>query len=182
MIRAPAFAAARVAWAEVELDLGDAKTAARHVAEALLAQSPKDVRVALLLNEAQAALGEPATGPTAADCPTERWLPPAILASCTLGRATRARRDGSRAAGAGAGRDGGRDGARRAAAAGADGAGALPAGRGRSRRRPGRTRATFDGARRARRWRGRRPRCRWGAAARARCRRGRARPIRRFAC
>ena len=95
MIRAPAFAAARAAWAEVELDLGDAKTAGATL-EALLVQSPRDVRVALMLNEAQAALGEPATGSTAADCPTERWLPPAILASCTLGRATRARRDGSR--------------------------------------------------------------------------------------
>ncbi len=84
MIRAPAFAAARAAWAEVELDLGDAKTAGATL-QALLAQAPRDMRVALMLNEAQAALGEPATGPTAADCPTERWLPPAILASCTLG-------------------------------------------------------------------------------------------------
>jgi hypothetical protein len=64
--------------------------------QALLAQSPKDVRLALMLNEAEAALGEPATGPVAADCPTERWLPPAILATCTLGHATRARRNGAR--------------------------------------------------------------------------------------
>jgi len=95
MIRAPAFAAARTAWAEVQLDLGDAKTA-RTTLQALLAQSPKDVRAALLLNEAEDALGEPATGSTAASCPNERWLPPAILASCTLARATRARRDGAR--------------------------------------------------------------------------------------
>src|SRR6185436_17872442 len=58
MIRAPAFAAARTAL------------------QALLAQSPKDVRAALLLNEAEDALGEPATGSTAASCPNERWLPP----------------------------------------------------------------------------------------------------------
>ena len=95
MIRAPAFAPARVAWAEVELDLGDAKTAGATF-QTLLAQAPRDVRVGLLLNEAQAALGEPATGPIAGDCPTERWLPPAILAGCTLARATRARRDGAR--------------------------------------------------------------------------------------
>ena len=95
MIRAPAFAPARVAWAEVELDLGDAKTAGGTF-QALLAQAPRDVRVGLLLNEAQAALGEPATGPISGECPTDRWLPPAILAGCTLGRATRARRDGAR--------------------------------------------------------------------------------------
>src|SRR2546428_403183 len=62
MIRAPAFAAARAAWAEVELDLGDAKTAGATL-QALLEQAPRDVRVAMMLNEAQAALGEPATGP-----------------------------------------------------------------------------------------------------------------------
>ena len=95
MIRAPAFAAARTAWAEVKLDLGDAKTA-RTTLQALLGQSPRDVRAALLLNEAEDALGEPATGPIAANCPTERWLPPSILASCTLARAARARRDGAR--------------------------------------------------------------------------------------
>ena len=51
----------------------------------MLAQSPKDVRVALLLNEAEVALGEPATGPTAGDCPAERWVPPAILARLHAG-------------------------------------------------------------------------------------------------
>jgi tetratricopeptide (TPR) repeat protein len=95
MIRAPGFAPAQVAWAEVQLDLGDAK-AARGALQKLLAQAPRDLRVGLMLNEAEAALDEPATGPTAGDCPTERWVPPAIIARCTLARATRARRAGSR--------------------------------------------------------------------------------------
>jgi tetratricopeptide (TPR) repeat protein len=95
MIRAPGFAPAQIAWAEIELDLGDAKTA-RATLQKLLAQSPKDLRVGLMLNEAEVALDEPATGPTAGDCPTERWLPPAILARCTLARSTRARQAGSR--------------------------------------------------------------------------------------
>jgi hypothetical protein len=95
MIRAPAFAPARAAWAEVQLDIGDAKTA-RGALQELLAQSPKDLRVALMLNEAEVALGEPATGPLAGECPNERWLPPAVVASCTLARGTRARRAGSR--------------------------------------------------------------------------------------
>jgi len=95
MIRAPAFAAARTAWAEVKLDLGDARTA-RATLQALVAQSPRDLRAALLLNEAEDALGEPATGPVATECPTERWVPPAVVASCMLARATRARRDGAR--------------------------------------------------------------------------------------
>src|SRR4029079_6929076 len=60
MIRAPAFAAARTASAEVKLDLADAKTA-RTTLRALLGRSPRDVRSALLLNEAEDALGEPAT-------------------------------------------------------------------------------------------------------------------------
>jgi hypothetical protein len=41
MIRGPGFSPARVAWAEVQLDLGDAK-AARAALQAVLAQTPKD--------------------------------------------------------------------------------------------------------------------------------------------
>jgi tetratricopeptide (TPR) repeat protein len=96
IIRAPAFTPARVAWAEIELDLGDAR-AARATLQQLLAQSPKDVRVGLMLAEAEAALGVPGTSPPLTACPADRWLPPAIVATCTLVRAARARRDGSRA-------------------------------------------------------------------------------------
>jgi hypothetical protein len=95
MIRAPGFTAARIAWAEVQLDLGDAKTA-RATLQAVLAQAPKDARVALLLNEAEAALGAPATPLPFTGCPADRWLPPAIVAACTLARSERARRDGAR--------------------------------------------------------------------------------------
>ena len=95
IIRAPGFTAARVAWAEVEIDRGDAK-AARATLQDVLAQSPKDLRVALLLEEAEVALGAPATVPPLTACPADRWLPPAIVATCTLGRAARARRAGAR--------------------------------------------------------------------------------------
>jgi tetratricopeptide (TPR) repeat protein len=96
MIRGPGFSPARVAWAEVQLDLGDAK-AARAALQAVLAQTPKDARVALMLNEAEAALGVPPTPLPFSDCPADRWLPPVIVATCTLARAERARRAGSRA-------------------------------------------------------------------------------------
>ena len=95
IIRAPGFTAARVAWAEVEVDRGDAK-AARATLQDVLAQAPKDLRVALLLEEAEVALGVPATVPPLTACPADRWLPPAIVATCTLGRAARARRAGAR--------------------------------------------------------------------------------------
>ncbi|HMF43495.1 MAG TPA: tetratricopeptide repeat protein [Polyangia bacterium] len=95
MIRAPGFTAARVAWAEVQLDLGDAK-AARAALQTLRAQAPNDPHVALLLNEAEAWLGVPATPLPFEGCPADRWQPPSIVAACTLARAERARRDGSR--------------------------------------------------------------------------------------
>jgi len=94
IIRAPGFVAARSAWAEVELDLGDAK-AARETLQALRAQAPADLHIALLLNEAEAGLD--VKTPPLADCPTDRWLPASVIATCTLARAERARRDGSRA-------------------------------------------------------------------------------------
>jgi tetratricopeptide (TPR) repeat protein len=96
MIRGPGFSAARVAWAEVQLDLGHAKDA-RATLQAVLAQAPKDARIAFLLTEAEAALGVPATAPPTAGCPADRWLPAAVVATCTLARAARARRDGLRA-------------------------------------------------------------------------------------
>jgi tetratricopeptide (TPR) repeat protein len=95
MIRAPGFTAARVAWAEVQLDLGDARTAGATL-QTVRAQAPKDPHVALMLNEAEAALGTPPTPLPFNGCPADRWLPPAIVTTCTLARAERARRDGSR--------------------------------------------------------------------------------------
>jgi hypothetical protein len=50
-----------------------------------------------MLNEAEAALGVPPTQLPFGDCPADRWVPPAIVATCTLARAERARRTGSRA-------------------------------------------------------------------------------------
>ena len=97
IIRAPGFSAARVAWAEVELDLGDAK-AARATLQAVLAHAPKDIRIGLMLNEAEAALDLAETAPLLTACPAERWIPAALVARCTLARALRARRGGSRAA------------------------------------------------------------------------------------
>jgi tetratricopeptide (TPR) repeat protein len=94
IIRAPGFVAARTAWAEVELDLGDAK-AARGTLQTMRAQTPADLHVALLLNEAEAALD--VKTPPLTDCPADRWLPASVVATCTLARAQRARRDGSRA-------------------------------------------------------------------------------------
>jgi len=96
IIRAPGFSAARVAWAEVEIDRGDAK-AARATLQSVQAQAPKDLRVAYLLEEAEAALGVPPSVPPATACPADRWVPPAVVAICTLGRAARARRIGGRA-------------------------------------------------------------------------------------
>jgi hypothetical protein len=96
MIRAPGFTAARVAWAEVQLDLGNAKDA-RVALQEVLAQAPRDLRAAFLLTEAEVALGVPLTAPPTAGCPADRWVPPAIVATCNLARAERARRDGLRA-------------------------------------------------------------------------------------
>src|SRR5204862_1981692 len=95
MIRAPGFAAARVAWAEVQLDLGDAK-AARAALRTLREQSPNDARVALLLNEAEVALGVLETPLPFSGCPLDRLRPAAIHAACLIGGARRARLSGPR--------------------------------------------------------------------------------------
>jgi len=100
MIRAPGFTPARVAWAELHLDLGDLKTA-RTALDALSAQpshAARNVRVELLLDEAATAAGDPAPPTSAPDglCASDHWLPRAVTASCALARAARARRGGDR--------------------------------------------------------------------------------------
>jgi hypothetical protein len=84
-----------VAWAELRLDRGDAATA-RTTLEAVLTRSPRDARAGLLLDEAEAALGDASTSTLRATCAPDRWLPPAIAAGCALARAARARRSGAR--------------------------------------------------------------------------------------
>jgi tetratricopeptide (TPR) repeat protein len=95
IVKAPGFAAARVAWAELRLDRGDAATA-RTTLEGVLTGSPRDVRAGLLLDEAEAALGDTTPGTLRAACVRDRWQPPAVTAGCALGRAARARRAGAR--------------------------------------------------------------------------------------
>ena len=57
-----------------------------------LLASPTDLRVALLRTRWRRA-GRTGDGPTATTCPTERWVPPAMIARCTLARRrARARR------------------------------------------------------------------------------------------
>jgi tetratricopeptide (TPR) repeat protein len=95
IVKAPSFAAARVAWAELRLDRGDAATA-HTTLQAVLSASPRDARAGLLLDEAEAALGESSAGTLRAVCAPDRWLPPAVTAGCALARAARARRAGAR--------------------------------------------------------------------------------------
>jgi tetratricopeptide (TPR) repeat protein len=106
IVGTPGFSAARVAWAEVRLDLGDA-TAARSTLMAVLAGAPADLRAHLLLDEAEQALGIAGTttlqsacgGSTDEPAVEARWPPAHIQAACTLARAGRARRLGARAEG-----------------------------------------------------------------------------------
>ena len=95
IIRAPGFSAARVAWAEVQLDLGDAK-AARGTLQAVLAHAPKDLRVGLLLNEAEVGAG----------CAGDRAAcsPPVPRTAGSPRRSSRAARWRARCASAGADR------------------------------------------------------------------------------
>ena len=59
IVEAPAFAPARVAWAEGRLDSGDSKSAETGLAP-LLGRAPADPRALLLLDQIDAALGQPA--------------------------------------------------------------------------------------------------------------------------
>ena len=128
IIRAPGFSAARVAWAEVELDLGDAK-AARATLQAVLAHATKDIRVGLIAERGRGRAGHAPETASAADRLSRGPLDPpgggrALHAGPRPARAPG--RIARRGADAGGGRR--RAGARRAAAAGADRAGARPAG------------------------------------------------------
>jgi tetratricopeptide (TPR) repeat protein len=95
IVQAPGFTAARVAWAEARLDLGDPKNA--RIGLAALGPATRDPRAVLLGDELEAALDLPPSGALDAACRPERWTPAAIVTGCILSRAGRARRAGSRA-------------------------------------------------------------------------------------
>jgi hypothetical protein len=58
MVASPGFGAAKVAWAEVRIDLGDASTAVAAL-EPVVARAPSDLHARLLLEEARRASDEP---------------------------------------------------------------------------------------------------------------------------
>ena len=96
MVIGPAFVPARLAWAEVRLDLGDPGTAA----EALRALPNPDLRARLLLDEVERARGSRAPDAVSAALDTA-CDPPQLtdaleVAACALRDATRARTAGDR--------------------------------------------------------------------------------------
>jgi tetratricopeptide (TPR) repeat protein len=102
MVAGPAFLPARLAWAEVRLDLGDGAAAA----EALRALPSPDLRARLLLDEVERALGATAPATTAAAgspaasldaaCDQPHFAYALEGAGCALREATRARLAGDR--------------------------------------------------------------------------------------
>jgi tetratricopeptide (TPR) repeat protein len=97
MVIGPAFVPARLAWAEVRLDLGDPGTAA----EALRALPNPDLRARLLLDEVERARGThaPEASSAALDtaCDPPQLTDALEVAACALRDATRARMAGDRA-------------------------------------------------------------------------------------
>lgn len=104
LIEAPGFTLAEVAWSEAQLDAGDAQPA-RDALSRVLARSGENPRAALLLAEAERALGSGTEGPAICATlapldrnePLPRWPPAAIRAGCALASATRDRSAGRRA-------------------------------------------------------------------------------------
>ena len=97
MVIGPAFLPARLAWAEVRLDLGDPGTAA----ETLRALPNPDLRARLLLDEVERARGTTGAGGAAAAeldaaCDPSRLTDTLEVAACALRDATRARVAGDR--------------------------------------------------------------------------------------
>ena len=99
MVAGPSFLPARLAWAEIRLDLGDAGTAA----EALRVLPPSDLRTQLLADEVEQARGgqtsAASTSPAALDAACDESRVSSVLdaANCALRDATRARLSGDRA-------------------------------------------------------------------------------------
>src|SRR5260221_13319359 len=80
MVGAPGFLPAKIAWAEVRLDLGDA-AAAEAVLVPIVARAPEDIRARLLLEEASRALAaDPRLGRGAA--PTAPVASVALESAC----------------------------------------------------------------------------------------------------
>jgi hypothetical protein len=119
MVEAPSFLPAKLPWAEVRLDLGDAAAAAA-LLEPIVAHAPEDVRARFLLEEAAQALAAdpraarvgttaptvpgaavlPAPGAALASlCGQNGVIPPYVVAGCAVAAssAARAAGDGLRA-------------------------------------------------------------------------------------
>jgi tetratricopeptide (TPR) repeat protein len=106
MVEAPNFLPAKIAWAEVRLDLGDA-AAAQAVLVPIVAKAPEDVRSRLLLEEASQMLVADPRGPAGAAvrpanasleavCGQNGALAPYVVAGCALAWSSRARFEGDR--------------------------------------------------------------------------------------
>jgi tetratricopeptide (TPR) repeat protein len=104
MVEAPAFLPAKIAWAEVRLDLGDA-AAAEAVLVPIVARAPEDIRARLLLEEASQALTAdprlaaaakaPGATPTLEPaCGQNGVLAPYLVSGCAVAWSARARRLG----------------------------------------------------------------------------------------
>ena len=95
---APDVRDARVAWAELRIDLGD-PAAALEALEPVVRAEPEDTEAQLLAAETRDALGR-STAPPAAlatGCARDQGVSPVLRAGCALERATRARLAGDRA-------------------------------------------------------------------------------------
>jgi tetratricopeptide (TPR) repeat protein len=106
MVQAPGFLPAKIAWAEVRLDLGDAP-AAQAVLVPIVARAPEDIRARLLLEEASQALASdprigaagaraPASSALESVCSRNGTLSPYIVSGCALAWSARARFEGDR--------------------------------------------------------------------------------------
>jgi tetratricopeptide (TPR) repeat protein len=106
MVEAPGFLPAKLAWAEVRLDLGDA-VAAQAVLVPIVGKAPEDVRARLLLEEASQMLvadprgpggapAKPANAALEAVCGKNGALAPYLVAGCALAWSSRARAGGDR--------------------------------------------------------------------------------------
>jgi hypothetical protein len=104
MVEAPDFLPAKLAWAEVRLDLGSADAAAALLGP-IVARAPEDARARFLLDEATQALAADARRGPAGKAPASALeslcgqngvLPPYVVAGCALSASSRARLAGDR--------------------------------------------------------------------------------------
>lgn len=101
MVAAPSFLPAKLAWAEVRLDMGDA-AAAQAVLVPIVARAPEDVRARLLLEEAWQMLAatsgamRPVDAALESVCSQNGALAPYVVAGCALAWSEHARGQGDR--------------------------------------------------------------------------------------